>query len=77
MSCFERDTAGKLRGDLQWFFSMVSGFAGKIAAPVLRRRFQKADLSELDQQARVVLSALRRMVECASPRQILVNRWFA
>ena len=62
-----RDTAGKLRGDLQWFFSMVSGQAGKFASPVLRH-FQHSECDILDTAARAVLSTLRRLICAAEPR---------
>ena len=56
----ERDTAGKLRGDLQWFFSMVSGQAGRFAAPLLRK-YQHSDCAALDSPAISVLETLRRL----------------
>ena len=68
----ERDTAGKLRGDLQWFFSMVSGQAGRFAAPLLRK-YQHSDCAALDSPAISVLETLRRLVVLAEPRSIDIS----
>ena len=68
----DRDTAGKLRGDLQWLFSMISGHAGKIAAPTLAR-YHKGDDPRLDQASRCVLVALKHMISHAGPRDVDVS----
>ena len=67
----DRDTAGKLRGDVLWLFSACSGFAGKFAGPVLSK-YQYGDQPELDEAARAVLDCLRRMVISARPRFISI-----
>ncbi|OLP99622.1 hypothetical protein AK812_SmicGene17832 [Symbiodinium microadriaticum] len=72
MGRLDRDKAGKLRGDLQWFFSMISGFAGRLANPVLRK-FQKSDVSSLDDDSRSVLETLRDIVELSVPRSVQVS----
>ena len=68
----DRDAAGKLRGDLQWLFSMVSGHAGKIAAPTLARH-QKGDDPSLSHDSRSILTALRHMITHAGPRDVDVS----
>ncbi|CAE7225929.1 unnamed protein product, partial [Symbiodinium sp. CCMP2456] len=64
-----RDTAGKLRGDLQWFFSACSGFSGRYAGPVLRK-FQHGETSKLSEADVLVLQCLLRLVRYARPREI-------
>ena len=71
----DRDTAGKLRGDLQWLFSMISGHAGKIAAPTLAR-YQKGDDPRLDPASRCVLVALKHMISHAGPRDVDVSEQY-
>ena len=46
------DTAGKLRGDLNWYFSMESGRIGKLAGPMLtaRQRTQHPELTRHEVQ---------------------------
>ena len=68
----ERESAGKLRGDLQWFFSMVSGQACRFAAPLLRK-YPHSDCAVLDSPAISVLETLRRLVVLAEPRSIDIS----
>ena len=46
----DRDVAGKLRGDLNWLWSMCAGHAGKLAGPLLTEKQQASDpdLTALD-----------------------------
>ena len=66
-----RDDAGKLRGDLMWFFSMCMGHLGKLAGPVLTAH-QRGDESALSKEEASYLRALRAAVCVAQPRDVLV-----
>ena len=67
----DRDTAGKLRGDLNWMFSNCAGHIGKFAGPLLTA-LQKADSPQLDQKACDTLQILLRIVTSAPPRDLPV-----
>ena len=41
----DRDTAGKLRGDINWLWSMCAGFVGKLAVPLLTEKQTSSDPS--------------------------------
>ena len=41
----DRDTAGKLRGDINWLWSMCAGFVGKLAGPLLTEKQTSSDPS--------------------------------
>ncbi len=70
MTCsLDRDTAGKLRGDLQWFFSMCSGYVGKMAGPLLTSK-QRGDDPHLDIESQRTLKVLLGVVLQASPRDV-------
>ena len=70
-SCLEADTAGKLRGDLNWMFSQCAGCIGKIAGPLLRR-CQKGELHLLTSADKETLAILYAAVRDAVPRDISV-----
>ena len=53
---------GRVGGDLQWLFSMVSGHA--------LTRYQKGDCADIDPASRKVLFAFRHMITHASPRGV-------
>lgn len=67
----DRDTAGKLRGDLNWMFSNCAGHIGKFAGPLLTS-LQKATTDTLDQKALDTLTILLRIVLSAPPRDVVV-----
>ena len=64
-----RDEAGKLRGDLQWFFSACAGHAGRYAGPLLAR-LQRASEPGIQPEELLVLQCLFRMVQSSIPRSI-------
>ena len=66
-----RDDAGKLRGDLQWLYSMCSGHLGRLAGPVLSAH-QTSDDATLDEDELRLLKLLLRVVAVATPRDIQV-----
>lgn len=66
-----RDEAGKLRGDLMWFFSMCMGHLGKLAGPVLSAH-QRGDDSALTPREMSYLHALRAAVALSQPRDVCV-----
>ena len=65
----DRDGAGKMRGDLQWFFSMCSGYAGKLAGPLLTEK-QRGDDPSLSGEAQRTLRVLLSILHNASPRDV-------
>lgn len=67
-----RDDAGKLRGDLNWLFSMCSGHAGKIAGPLLTAE-QQGVCADLSPEDLTTLRLLHAVVEGAEPRDIQVG----
>ena len=67
----DRDTAGKLRGDLNWMFSNCAGHIGKFAGPLLTS-LQKTTTDTLDQKALDTLTILLRIVLSAPPRDVVV-----
>lgn len=67
----DRDTAGKLRGDLNWMFSNCAGNVGRFAGPVLTA-LQAADQPALDPTACQSLRILLQIVQQASPHDICV-----
>eukprot|EP00435_Cladocopium_sp_Y103_P042485 s1483_g11.t1 len=64
-----RDEAGKLRGDINWMFSMCLGHLGKIAGPALAAH-QHGESPELQPHERHQLLALRQAVLTSRPRDI-------
>lgn len=67
----DRDTAGKLRGDLNWMFSNCAGQVGKFAGPLLTK-LQHSDSTSLDKDDLDTLRILRLIVSRAEPRDIRV-----
>ena len=63
------DDAGKLRGDLNWMFSMCAGQAGRIAGPTLTA-LQHADSPNLSPEDAVTLQLLAALVTCPGPRDV-------
>ena len=68
-----RDDAGKLRGDLQWLYSMCAGHLGRLAGPVLSAH-QAQDDPDLSANELRLLRLLLRVVTIALPRDIQVIR---
>eukprot|EP00435_Cladocopium_sp_Y103_P067262 s583_g29.t1 len=66
-----RDDAGKLRGDVNWLFTMCMGHLGKIAGPALASH-QHCDDPALTETEVLQLSALRQAVLASRPRDIPV-----
>ena len=64
----ERDTASKLRGDLNWMWSMCAGYIGRIAGPVLTTK-QTDDHPDLNLHQRHMMM-LQTIVAEAAPRDI-------
>ena len=67
----DRDTASKLRGDLNWMWSNCSGQVGRFAGPVLTE-IQAQTTSQLTDHAITSLRILQSIVQTASPRDIHV-----
>ena len=67
----DADTAGKLRGDLQWMFTHCSGHVGKFANPLLAQTQQVGKLV-LDEEAVDTLRFLHTIVSTSRPRDICV-----
>ena len=67
----DADTAGKLRGDLQWMFTHCTGHVGKFANPLLART-QQAGKLVLDEEAVDTLRFLHTIVSTSRPRDICV-----
>ena len=67
----DRDTAGKLRGDLNWLWSMCAGHIGKLAGPVLTQH-QQSDDPVLSSMEVWTLKLLSKVVSTASPRSIQI-----
>ena len=67
----DRDTAGKLRGDLNWMFSHCAGNIGKFAGPLLTE-LQHDPPQTLSPEHVQTLRILRNIVALASPRDIQV-----
>ncbi len=65
------DTAGKIRGDLNWLFSQCAGFAGKLAGPLLAKK-QRGTCQALDSEQLHTLTVLLAVVTIAEPRDIPV-----
>ena len=71
LRALDRDTAGKLRGDLNWMWSMCAGNIGRIAGPVLSAK-QTSDTPQLDAGQIFTLQILQDIVAHAPPRDIIV-----
>lgn len=67
----DRDTAGKLRGDLNWMWSMCAGYVGRIAGPVFTDK-QNSESPNLDGMQLYTLQLLIDIVKYAPPRDIVV-----
>ena len=67
----DRDTAGKLRGDLNWMFSNCSGHVGRFAGPTLSALQQRSDPA-LTPAEEDTLRVLRSIVANAQPRDISI-----
>lgn len=68
----ERDTASKLRGDLNWMWSMCAGYIGRLAGPVLTAK--QTDLCpNLDRSQCYTLTLLLEIVSEAEPRDIILR----
>ena len=63
------DAAGKLRGDLQWFFSMSTGRAGRLAGPLLQR-LQCREEPLLESDDLEVLQFLLAVIRSIGPREV-------
>eukprot|EP00435_Cladocopium_sp_Y103_P028233 s1719_g7.t1 len=65
----ERDTASKLRGDLNWMWSMCAGYIGRLAGPVLTaKQTDPSPILDIPQQQ--TLALLRDVVFEAVPRDV-------
>ena len=62
----DRDTAGKLRGDLNWMWTMCAGYVGKLAGPTLTAK-QASSCPMLDDQQLTSLRLLSQVVQEARP----------
>ena len=67
----DRDTAGKLRGDLNWMFSNCAGHVGRFAGPTLSSLQQRMD-PELSSTEEDTLRVLWSIVANAQPRDISI-----
>ena len=67
----DRDTAGKLRGDLNWMFSNCAGHVGRFAGPTLSSLQQRSDPG-LTPAEEDTLRVLRSIVANAQPRDISI-----
>ena len=67
----DRDTAGKLRGDLNWLWSMCAGHVGKLAGPLLTDKQSSADPT-LDPLQLWTLELLIGIVQASHPRDVVV-----
>eukprot|EP00435_Cladocopium_sp_Y103_P063617 s646_g25.t1 len=67
----DRDTAGKLRGDLNWMWSMCAGHIGRLAGPLLFDK-QRSDDPKLDSVQLHTLALLIDIVRSAPPRDVPV-----
>ena len=65
----DSDEAGKLRGDINWMFSMCAGNLGRFAGPVLQLH-QSGDAFTLSESSRRTLQLLLSAVTHCSPRVI-------
>ena len=68
----ERDTASKLRGDLNWMWSMCAGYVGRLAGPVFTAK-QSASCPSLDAQQLHTLRLLHEIVASADPRDVNIK----
>ena len=71
-SSLSPDDAGKLRGDLNWMFSMCAGYASRIGGPLLAAK-QKAASPDLSRDDCLTLRLLAAIVACPEPRVISVR----
>ena len=71
-STLSPDDAGKLRGDLNWMFSMCAGYAGRIGGPLLAAK-QKAVSADLSMEDCLTLRLLAAIVACPEPRVISIR----
>ncbi|CAJ1382087.1 unnamed protein product [Effrenium voratum] len=62
---------GKLRGDLTWMFTMVSGHMGRLAQPIITK-YQHAANESLQDCDRLTLQLLALVVRDHSPRTVTV-----
>ena len=67
----DRDSAGKLRGDLSWLWSMCAGHIGKLAGPILTHH-QQIDDPTLSPMELWSLRLLTQVVSTASPRSVQI-----
>ena len=67
----DRDTAGKLRGDLNWMFSHCAGNIGKFAGPLLNTIQQEAP-AILSKSQQDTLHILQHIVLFSSPLDVRV-----
>ena len=67
----DRDTAGKLRGDLNWMFSHCAGNIGKFAGPLLNTIQQEAP-AILSKSQQDTLHTLQHIVLFSSPLDVRV-----
>ena len=67
----DRDTAGKLRADLNWMWSMCAGHIGRLAGPLLTSK-QKDDDPILNVQQLHTIDLLIDIVQTAAPRDVIV-----
>ena len=67
----DRDTAGKLRGDINWLWSMCAGFVGKLAGPLLTEKQTSSDPSLTPLQV-WNLHLLEEIISHADPRDVFV-----
>ncbi len=65
----DADTAGKMRGDLNWMFSQCAGFAGKLAGPLLAEK-QRGGCPDLRDDEILTLRVLLAVVKSVEPRDI-------
>eukprot|EP00435_Cladocopium_sp_Y103_P044302 s412_g12.t1 len=67
----DRDTAGKLRGDINWLWSMCAGYVGKLAGPVLTEKQTGSDPS-LSPIQLWTLQLLQELLAQADPRDVWI-----
>ena len=68
----DRDTAGKLRGDINWLWSMCAGYVGKLAGPLLTEKQATSDAA-LDPLQLWTLQLLEEIISQADPRDVAVT----
>ena len=68
----DRDAAGKLRGDINWLWSMCAGHVGKLAGPILTEK-QSGTVPLLTPLQMWTLNLLVEITVQADPRDVYVT----